>query len=295
MSAVARPRAGRRLRRAARCSASVDFEAGPGRARVRARPQRRRQDHALPGAHRRARAARRDRSRSAAPPGLRRPDRAHAPRLPGERARRGADGRARRAGAGGCRPAAPTATPPARRSARVGLDDQAEHPLRRALRRPAPARARSPARSSGLAGAAARRAARRRRPRQRRADHDACSPSCATRAARCWCPPTTWRARAHFDLVLCLNRRQVAFGPPAEVLGREVLERTYGSEIVVLERRRRAAARDRRPAPRALMDLLDLIARPVALRASTAARIAEVVLLGGFCGALVVLGRRATG
>lgn len=37
-----------------------------------------------------------------------------------------------------------------------------------------------------------------------------------------------------FDLVLCLNRGQVAFGPPAEVLGREVLERTYGSEIVVL-------------------------------------------------------------
>ena len=38
----------------------------------------------------------------------------------------------------------------------------------------------------------------------------------------------------HFDLVLCLNGRQVAFGPPARVLGREVLERTYGSEIVVL-------------------------------------------------------------
>ncbi len=38
----------------------------------------------------------------------------------------------------------------------------------------------------------------------------------------------------HFDLVLCLNGRQVAFGPPAEVLDREVLERTYGSEIVVL-------------------------------------------------------------
>jgi manganese/iron transport system ATP-binding protein/manganese/zinc/iron transport system ATP- binding protein len=37
-----------------------------------------------------------------------------------------------------------------------------------------------------------------------------------------------------FDLVLCINRRQVAFGPPAEVLGREVLEQTYGSEIVVL-------------------------------------------------------------
>lgn len=37
-----------------------------------------------------------------------------------------------------------------------------------------------------------------------------------------------------FDKVLCLNRRQVAFGPPAQVLGREVLEATYGSEIVVL-------------------------------------------------------------
>jgi len=38
-----------------------------------------------------------------------------------------------------------------------------------------------------------------------------------------------------FDLVLCLNRRQVAFGPPAEALGRDVLEATYGSEIVMLD------------------------------------------------------------
>ncbi len=37
-----------------------------------------------------------------------------------------------------------------------------------------------------------------------------------------------------FDLVLCLNRRQVAFGPPAPTLTREALEQTYGSEIVVL-------------------------------------------------------------
>jgi manganese/iron transport system ATP-binding protein/manganese/zinc/iron transport system ATP- binding protein len=36
------------------------------------------------------------------------------------------------------------------------------------------------------------------------------------------------------DLVLCLNRAQIAFGPPAEVLTRPVLERTYGSELVVL-------------------------------------------------------------
>jgi ABC-type Mn2+/Zn2+ transport system ATPase subunit len=41
-------------------------------------------------------------------------------------------------------------------------------------------------------------------------------------------------ARA-FDLVLCLNRRQVAFGPPAQTLRRDVLEATYGSELIVLE------------------------------------------------------------
>ena len=38
-----------------------------------------------------------------------------------------------------------------------------------------------------------------------------------------------------FDLVLCLNRRQVAFGDPDNSLGREVLEATYGSDLVVLE------------------------------------------------------------
>jgi manganese/iron transport system ATP-binding protein/manganese/zinc/iron transport system ATP- binding protein len=39
------------------------------------------------------------------------------------------------------------------------------------------------------------------------------------------------QARA-WDLVLCLNRRQVAFGHPAETLTREVLEATYGGAIV---------------------------------------------------------------
>jgi ABC-type Mn2+/Zn2+ transport system ATPase subunit len=38
-----------------------------------------------------------------------------------------------------------------------------------------------------------------------------------------------------YDRVLCLNRRQVAYGPPAEALTREVLEETYGSEIVVID------------------------------------------------------------
>jgi ABC-type Mn2+/Zn2+ transport system ATPase subunit len=35
-----------------------------------------------------------------------------------------------------------------------------------------------------------------------------------------------------WDRVLCLNRRQVAFGPPAEVLDVPVLEATYGGAIV---------------------------------------------------------------
>ncbi len=38
-----------------------------------------------------------------------------------------------------------------------------------------------------------------------------------------------------FDRVLCLNGRQVAFGPPGEVLGRETLEATYGQELIVLD------------------------------------------------------------
>jgi ABC-type Mn2+/Zn2+ transport system ATPase subunit len=37
-----------------------------------------------------------------------------------------------------------------------------------------------------------------------------------------------------WDLVLCLNRRQVAFGPPAATLTRAVLEQTYGGSIVAL-------------------------------------------------------------
>jgi ABC-type Mn2+/Zn2+ transport system ATPase subunit len=38
-----------------------------------------------------------------------------------------------------------------------------------------------------------------------------------------------------FDRVLCLNGEQVAYGTPRDVLTREVLERTYSGEIVVLE------------------------------------------------------------
>ncbi len=41
------------------------------------------------------------------------------------------------------------------------------------------------------------------------------------------------QARA-WDLVLCLNRRQVAFGTPAEALTRETLAATYGGAVVTL-------------------------------------------------------------
>jgi ABC-type Mn2+/Zn2+ transport system ATPase subunit len=39
---------------------------------------------------------------------------------------------------------------------------------------------------------------------------------------------------AGWDLVLCVNRRQVAFGPPATTLTVPVLEATYGNAIVTL-------------------------------------------------------------
>jgi manganese/iron transport system ATP-binding protein/manganese/zinc/iron transport system ATP- binding protein len=38
-----------------------------------------------------------------------------------------------------------------------------------------------------------------------------------------------------FDLVLSLNRTQIAFGTPAEALTSELLQRTYGGELIVLE------------------------------------------------------------
>ena len=34
--------------------------------------------------------------------------------------------------------------------------------------------------------------------------------------------------------MLCLNRRQIAFGAPDEVLSADVLQRTYGGDIVEL-------------------------------------------------------------
>ncbi len=50
-----------------------------------------------------------------------------------------------------------------------------------------------------------------------------------------------------WDRVVCLHGEQVAFGPPAEVLTTDVLRRTYGDELVVLEGGRRAVAVDHHP------------------------------------------------
>ena len=168
---------------------------------------------------------------------------------------------------------------------RVGLGDRGRQPLRRALRRAAPAGADRPRARPGRAGAAARRAARRRRSRRRASGSSRSSASCATRAGRCSSPPTTSSRRARFDLVLCLNGRQVAFGPPAAVLTPRVLEPTYGGEIVVLERR---APRGRRPAPRATeLDWSTWLTDPS--RSGIGQRaLLEVLILGVACGPLGV-------
>jgi ABC-type Mn2+/Zn2+ transport system ATPase subunit len=52
------------------------------------------------------------------------------------------------------------------------------------------------------------------------------------------------RQAGRFDRVLCLNGRQVAFGPPASTLTAATLEATYGDELVVLEGGRSAVTVD---------------------------------------------------
>ena len=96
------------------------------------------------------------------------------------------------------------------------------------------------------------------------------------------------QARA-WDHVLCLNRRQIAFGPPAEVLTADVLERDLRHAIVRLPTE--AAARRRRRTAGA---------HPCLTRSSTrgasrscATRCSRSCFVGLACGALGVLGRAA--
>jgi manganese/iron transport system ATP-binding protein/manganese/zinc/iron transport system ATP- binding protein len=47
-----------------------------------------------------------------------------------------------------------------------------------------------------------------------------------------------------WDAVLCLHSRQIAIGPPAQVLTTDVLQATYGAELIVLGEGGRAVALD---------------------------------------------------
>ncbi len=105
--------------------------------------------------------------------------------------------------------------------------------LRPPLRRPAPARPDRPGPGPGRRRAAARRALLRPRPAQRRGPGSADRRAGGGGARRSSSPPTTSSRRAACDLVLCINKRQVACGPPDQVLeDLGVLEATYGGAIV---------------------------------------------------------------
>ncbi|AHY46418.1 ABC-type Mn/Zn transport systems ATPase component [Rubrobacter radiotolerans] len=49
-----------------------------------------------------------------------------------------------------------------------------------------------------------------------------------------------------WDLVLCLNKRQIAFGAPGDVLTREVIEATYGAQVTVINGGRKGEPGERR-------------------------------------------------
>ena len=60
-----------------------------------------------------------------------------------------------------------------------------------------------------------------------------CSRRCEGREGRCWSPPTTSARRGRGSACCASTARQVAFGAPA-CLSPEVLQATYGGELVVL-------------------------------------------------------------
>ena len=96
-----------------------------------------------------------------------------------------------------------------------------------------------------------------------------------------------------FDLVLCLNRRQVAFGPPAEVLGREVLEqhlrqRDRDPRAATASRCGRSPSSTTSTDGRSSTSSLDPWRSGIDRRA-----IAEVVLLGGVLRGALASGSRS--
>ena len=242
------------LLRADGLAAGYGGRAGADRRELRARaraahrragPQRRRQDDAVPGAARRAGAAGRRaracrRAASVVPQTER--SRLDFPVSALDVALMGAVVAAAVVAAAG--PRRPRGGPRRAGAGRPGRPRARQ--LRRPLGRPAPARARGPRAGAGRAGAC-----------------------CSTSRSPAWTPPSAERLEAlldrlaaegrgllvaghdveqarRWDRVLCLNGRQVAFGAP-DVLTREVLEATYGGDVVA-DRLRRPRHRPRRPA-----------------------------------------------
>ena len=188
------------------------FELEPGERIARARPERRRQDDALPRSC--SASCGRSRARSTA--------RGRCGFVPQtERSRLDFPVTALDVALMGTLSRLPWWRPTGRRGARAARDgarprrprDRRRTPVRRALGRPAPARARRPRARAGRADPAPRRALHRRRPAERGAARARCSHELAAegrgiaRSRR-----TTSSRRARWDRVLCLNRRQVAFG-----------------------------------------------------------------------------------
>ena len=85
-----------------------------------------------------------------------------------------------------------------------------------------------------------------------------------------------------FDLVLALNHTQIAFGPPDEALTPELLPRTYGGELIVLEGGEHAIASSTTTTERwtALIEILtDPFSQGITQRA-----LIELIILGVVCG-----------
>ena len=93
------------------------------------------------------------------------------------------------------------------------------------------------------------------------------------------------RPGAGDDRVLCLNRVQIAFGPPERVLTPAVIERTYGGEIVELPATDRAVLLPAHHSTTGTSAMSDWLLEP--LRQGIVVRgVAELVLLGVVSGGL---------
>ena len=166
---------------------------------------------------------------------LRAADRARAAGLPGLRARRRADGRLRP------HPVVPPARPRRRAAGARGARARrarrpSRRPLRHALGRPAPARAdRARARAGRAACCCSTSRCQGVDARQRRPHRGACSPGCAPRAGRCSSPPTTSTRRAASTACCACTAARSPSGAPAATLTPDVLQETYGAELIVLE------------------------------------------------------------